>query len=381
MVIESLGLGGAQRQLCLLATSLGRMGFSVRVIVFHPHAFHDHVLQQSQIPIVNIRSRSRLRQLVLVRREIRRSQPHVVIGFLYWANLFVELSGLLRRPFSVIASERSLDVAANIRGRIKRAIRYGFHRLADVIVSNSHAQGAIVERIMRRAATRTIVIVNGVDTDYFRPIYKVEHHQEDRLRVLVAARLSREKNALRLIEAVRIAKSLRPTIGIEVNWYGDVKQARASQSQLSTYFRQVKNAIEQHGLADCFHIHHAQRDVRELYLRSDVMCLPSLVEGCSNAIAEAMACGIPVLASRAGDNEQLVNDGRNGFLFDPLSVDDIAHAIVRFSELTPSERQSLGREGRKLAESLLSADMLVARYMTLIAEVADKGRPSQGVAE
>ena len=377
MVIENIGSGGAQRQLCLLATSLCRLGFSIKVIIFRPDFFFEDTLRGHRIPIVYLKSHNRLHLMFLIRQEIRRTRPDVVIGYYHWANLFVVLSGLPRREFSVIVSERSIDISYGI----KRRISYLFHRLADVVVSNSYTQGKIVERILNRSKTRTEVVINGVDTRYFRPNKDTVCDGASKLRLLVVARISPEKNVLRFIEAVRVVTLGYPKMEMEIDWYGhvpvfdardDVKWGKAGNDQLVAYFRLVNENIERHGLEYCFRIHPAQKDVRELYLQSDVMCLPSVHEGCSNVIAEAMACGRPVLASRVGDNARLVEDGRNGFLFDPLSVEDIAGAIVRFSKLPVAERRAQGREGRRMAEELLSVDTLADRYVRLIGEVVGK---------
>ena len=75
------------------------------------------------------------------------------------------------------------------------------------------------------------------------------------------------------------------------------------------------------------------------------------------------------MASRVGDNVRLVEDGRNGLLFDPMSVDDMVRAMVGFAELPASARRRLGREGRKMAEELLSVETFTDRYVKLIGEV------------
>ena len=385
MVIMNLGPGGTQRQLCLLARALRNMGYSITVLMFHHNAFFRDALQSLRIPVVHLRFHSIPHLILSIRREIRGSEPDVVIGFNQWDNLLVELSGLPRRSFSVIVSERSLDTPSSMPSvcrrfsyRIKRLVSYQFHRLADVIVSNSHSQGAIVDRAMCRSKTRRLVIVNGVDTEHFRPLAEYRENRNDTLRLLVVARISPEKNVLRFIDAVRLVRVSKPELKLEVEWYGDRPSSQDGRKRsvhaLSAYFQCVESTVESHRLCDCFRIYPAQKDVRELYLSADVMCLPSLVEGCSNVIAEAMACGIPVLASRVGDNTRLVKDDCNGFLFDPLSVEDIAGTIIRFSEMPMSRRMAQGQEGRRLAEELLSADTLAERYGALVAELIDKRR-------
>ena len=374
MVIDHLEPGGAQRQFCLLATSLHRRGFNVTVMIFRPDLFFEDALQDVDIPIVYLRSRNRLHLWFLVRHEIQRGRADVVISFLSWSNLMVEFASLPTSDCAVIVSERNLDVTIGV----KRRIAYHCHRLADVVVSNSYTQGEIVARILRRWKVRTTVIVNGVDIRHFKPA-EVPRRGGGSLRLLVVARFAPQKNALRFIEAVSAVCARHPEIGLEVDWYGkapadgqegDAAWAMAHREKLVAYYRSVVETIERHQLQRRFRVHAPQRDVRELYLQSDVVCMPSLHEGCSNVIAEAMACGIPVLASRVGDNVRLVEDGRNGLLFDPLSIDDMVKAIVGFAELPASERRMMAQEGRKMAEELLSVETFTDRYVKLIGEVS-----------
>lgn len=376
MVIDHLGPGGAPRQFSLLATSLGRIGYDVKVIVFRPDAFFGDVLQNVGIPIVSLKSRNRFHLWFLIRREIQYWSADVVIGFLPWSNLMVELAGLPRRTFALIVSERSLDVAFSI----KRRIAYHGHRFADVVVSNSHTQEKIVAGVLRRWKVRSQVIVNGVDTRRFKPAEGGRRREHGNLRLFVLARLSPEKNVIRFIEAVNRVREHHPHIGLEVEWYGARRRRRAGVffapggKASDAYYQDVINAIARHELQECFRVNGPTKEVRELYRQADVVCMPSLYEGCSNVIAEAMACGIPVLASRVGDNMRLVQEDRNGFLFDPTSVDEMARSIVRFAELSSSERTRLGRQGRRMAEEMLSVDVLTERYTKLIDDVGRRRR-------
>lgn len=379
MVLDELGPGGSQRQLSILATSLHRLGYEVKVIVFRPGVFFLDALREVNVPVVFLKPRNRLHLWFLMRHEIRRGAFDVVIGFLPWANLMVELAGLPTRTFALIVSERSLDVAIGV----KRRIAYHCHRLADVVVSNSYTQGEVVERILGRRNVQTKVIVNGTDIRHFRPIDSERRSVSDNIRLLVVARLSPEKNVVRFIEAVSVVCMRHPQIGLVVDWYGvtptdgdgrEAAWAAARRGKLSAYYREVVNTIARHEIQKRFRVNGPRKDVRELYQQADVVCMPSLHEGCSNVIAEAMACGKPVLASRVGDNARLVREDRNGFLFDPTSVDDMASAIVRFAETTKADRIRLGREGRKMAMEMLSVEVLTARYAKLIDEVSQRRR-------
>ena len=96
--------------------------------------------------------------------------------------------------------------------------------------------------------------------------------------------------------------------------------------------------------------------------------VPALLtsEGTPNVIGEAMACGVPVLASRVSDIPLLVEDGRTGLLFDPGSARDIADAMVRFADLPAEARARMGLEGRRRAEAMLSPETMIGSFIRLM---------------
>ena len=376
MVIDNLEPGGAQRQFCLLATSLRRLGFPVTAIVFRADPFFEQNLTHPwSIPVIRLLARNRIHLYSLLRGTIRRENPSVVVSFLSWPNFLVELSGLPRRPFGIIVSERNLDTSG--RG-LRRFLRYYFHRFADAVVCNSFAQKNLMAQIASHLDESTLVIVNGVDTSQFRLPDPTPTRCLRRLRILVLARFVPQKNVLRFIDALHIVRVRRPQLEFSVDWYGrrpstedsrDVPWGERSRRRAVAYYRSVEDAIAKRSLGDCMRLHDPCDDVLKLYASTDVVCLPSIYEGCSNVICEAMSCGVPVLASRVSDNVRLVKEGENGFLFDPLSPEDIAETIMRFSRLSIQERRSQGHQGRRMAEATLSYERLLSRYVELIHSV------------
>ena len=133
--------------------------------------FRDQLREAADVPVACLETRNRAHLAVRVRRAIRSERPDAVISFLSWPNLLVELAGLPRRSFAVIVSERNLDVSPR---SIKSRLRYFFHRFADVVVSNSYAQRDCMSDLSSYLASRTTVIVNGVDSDRFAPRLRQE---------------------------------------------------------------------------------------------------------------------------------------------------------------------------------------------------------------
>jgi glycosyltransferase involved in cell wall biosynthesis len=98
----------------------------------------------------------------------------------------------------------------------------------------------------------------------------------------------------------------------------------------------------------------------------DALVLPSLWEGLPNVVCEALASGVPVLASAVSDNPQLVPDGENGFNFSAESIEAIAEGILRFTALNHGEREAMGRRARAFAERELGLSAYVDKYERLL---------------
>ena len=103
----------------------------------------------------------------------------------------------------------------------------------------------------------------------------------------------------------------------------------------------------------------------ERYLNaSDIFVLPSFSEGMPNSLLEAMACGLPVIASKIGGVVDVVEDGRSGILFEPGDISGLASAMVRL--LNDNElRLKLGAEARKRIVDSFSIDMIADEYIRL----------------
>lgn len=103
-------------------------------------------------------------------------------------------------------------------------------------------------------------------------------------------------------------------------------------------------------------------NVPEILKTFDIFVLPSLSEGMSNAVLEAMATGLPVIATRVGGNPELVEDGRSGVLVEPTDTATLADAIHGYG-LDPSRRLLHGRQGRLRAENEFSLRAMVNGYL------------------
>jgi starch synthase (maltosyl-transferring) len=106
-----------------------------------------------------------------------------------------------------------------------------------------------------------------------------------------------------------------------------------------------------------------------IYAASDAVVLPSLWEGFPNALLEAMAARRPVIASDIADNDRLVRNNENGYLFPADDEHALAQALATLIALRPETRAGLGQTGRGMVESSYSMDRMVKRTTEIYLEL------------
>jgi glycosyltransferase involved in cell wall biosynthesis len=212
-------------------------------------------------------------------------------------------------------------------------------------------------------AERFDVLYNGVDCYKFRQSQARRElrnqfgYNDRQVVILTVASLSEIKNHSSLLVAA--AKVVSESAGDPLFVFIGEGQERSK----------LAGEIEKLGLTDVVIMAGARDDVPDHLAASDIFVLPSKLEGMSNAILEAMACGLPVIANAVGGNLELVNTGETGILTPPDSTDSLAQAI---GELIADEsaRRKMGNEGRRRAQQIFSIDTMLERYQKYYLDLA-----------
>lgn len=181
-----------------------------------------------------------------------------------------------------------------------------------------------------------MVIPNGVETTRFRP---VERTPNPKVKILFIGRLIPRKGFQRVVQALpRLRELVRVPFEIEVVGTGAF---RSNLDNLAESLA-VSDIIRYVGSVPYDKLH-------ESYQYADIFVLTSLSEGMPSVILEAMSCGLPIVASNVGGNNEIVHDGVNGYLVS----DDINMIAEKLAGLVNDElmRQSFGRASRRLAMS------------------------------
>lgn len=342
----------------ILAGMLIEKGYVVTIVTYAD--VPDHYSVPNGVNRVKIaEGKSAMRKLFAVFTYFIKAKTDCVISYRKMSNVRALIPLLFRsKRVKVICSERNTTVGAPDFTR--RLLGYVLYRRADYIVPNSESQTQYLLKNNPLWAYKLRTIHNYTDLMHFSMCDFPE--MQDSLRIAVFARYSKQKNPILFAEALAEVKT-RTNRAFEVHWYGC--QTGANDEYNDDYLA-VKAKVEELGIGDVLKLHSAVKDTYELMINYHAVCLPSLYEGFSNSIAEAICCGKPMLVSGVSDNVVMVHDGENGFLFDPQNTDSICEAFLKFFALSNEKRIQMAHESRRIAEMLFDKERFISKYIELI---------------
>lgn len=352
-LIESLGSGGAERQMSGLAVLLKQQGLDVEVWTYYPNDFYLPTLQAAGVKYRYIaQAQPQKKRISVLRRELLGAAPDTVIAYLDQACIVACIVKMLGAKFNLIVSERNTTQKLTFRERLK----FFFYRFADYIVPNSHTQTRFIAKHYPHLQKKLRCITNFVDTEKFCPAQ--EKVLNNPLRILTLARIMPQKNIVNYIYAIK--EVVNRGGNVRVDWYG--------QTTDESYYALCKQTIEQCGLQSLFCLNSPERDAVSCYHKGDVFCLPSIYEGFPNVVCEAMCCGLPILCSNVCDNPDIVENGENGIMFDADSVQDMTDAIMHFLALSQEQKDRMSHRSRELSLSKFDLAVFIKKYIDIVCQ-------------
>lgn len=217
-------------------------------------------------------------------------------------------------------------------------------------------------------------ICNGVDSGRFTPaqgtrgLLPVEGFAPpESIVVGTVGRMETVKDPLNLVDAfVRLHRMLPD------NRKRDIRLVMVGDGRLHS---EVRTRVRSAGIEPLVWLAGARNDTPELLRGLDIFVLPSIAEGISNTILEAMASGLPVVATAVGGNAELVEDGATGHLVRPSDPGALADALRRYVEDAGLRRRQ-GFLGRQRVECEFSMDGMIRRYVDVYDELLAERAPS-----
>lgn len=352
-LIDGLGSGGAQKQLAGLATLLKNKGYDVTFVWYHNKDFFRPVLEENNITCIKLSSGQKFLKIWEIAKIIRKNNIDVVISYLGGPSITSCLLKAFGLKVKVIVSERNTTQKLTWYNKMK----FFLYRFADKIVPNSYSQERFLKKNYPQYSDKIQTITNFLDNSK----YKVRGNwiKPKCLNILTVGRINPQKNLLRYLQSV--AKIKETGVSVHFHWYGRHDQDVVYWDKVSAVYKELE-------LVDILTFHEPDYEIEKRYYEADAFLLPSIYEGFPNVVCEAMSSGLPILCSNVCDNGDIVEDQKNGFLFDPASVDDIFEKIMAFCSLEQEKILEFRDQSRKLAIAKFDKNKFIDSYIKLIEE-------------
>jgi glycosyltransferase involved in cell wall biosynthesis len=232
-----------------------------------------------------------------------------------------------------------------------------FHAVSESMLKLCREKVGISEDKIRH-------IANGLDLDKFSPedssLARHKHgFKETDFIILGIGSFYPWKNFSLLLTAAKLLKD--KNIDFRLVLVGDGPLFDGLKSKA------ILESLEQH-----VYFFGYRKDIPDIINMSDCLIQPSLTEGMSNTIMEALACAKPVIASDIAGNKELVRNGINGYLFSSNNVTDLVEKIILIYK-DKGSRNRMAEAARKIAEEKFSLKQMVSEYEKLYLEVIDHG--------
>ena len=373
-VIDSLGTGGAERDLAEKLSQLAR--FNVTPIVVSLRRREEGVqedLQRLGFDVRILNTSGLIGRLMGVRRILRTERPDVIQTVLFHSDLVGRLAAI-GTSAKVISRLVNTDYdKIRVHDPSVRPFRFRMARLIDSwtarhlthqIYANSNAVKTAAMRDLRIPPEKITVLEESRDASRLghpsyqrRKLARVRLGIDENQEVLVnIGRQDYQKGQRYLLEAMAMLISTRPRLVLLV---------AGRSGDVSGELERLRDRL---GLKErvCFLGH--REDVPEILAAADLFVFPSFYEGLPGAVIEAMALGLPIVASDIDPVRETVEEGRNALLVKPGSPSELASAIERLLEdrLTA---QAFGRRGREIFDERFTLEQSMPRLLAFYRQV------------
>ena len=352
-------LGGGERIVLRLASLLPRYGFRASILTFSIDAESSFRPSEAPcplylLPLGRTYDARALRAALTFRRFLKDQKIRIVQTFFESSDLWAGTVARTLASVRLIWSRRDLGI---LRGR-KHTLAY------RVLRRLPHAVFAVSDEVRRHAvevdripADRVHTIHNGLDLRALPPDTGAGRGGPAPT-IVTVGNIRRVKGHDVLVHAAsRIVRQF-PTATFEV----------AGEVLDQDYFNELRTLIRDLGLEDRFRFAGGVQQLGPWLQRAHVFVLPSRSEGFSNALIEAMAAGLPVVATRVGGNAEAVEDEVSGRIVPPEDPEALAEAILRLLS-SPDDARRIGEAGRQRVKDQFTVDAMMQKVVASYSEV------------
>lgn len=358
-LITDLDPGGAERALVQLVTRLDRSRWEPYVFCLsRPGRLVDD-LEGADIPVVCLGATNSWNVLVPMRlyAHLRRLKPALLQTFLFHANIVGRIAGRLAGVRTIVSGIRVAEKRSRWRLNVDRwtdALVSRHVCVSRAVAEFSSKQGGLAEE-------KLVVIANGVDAAKFANAQPADLTTigipSGSLTVISVARLDPQKDPFVLLEAAERVMQSRPELHLLFVGEGVLRN-------------DIEAWARARGLNKHVHLTGWRSDVAELLRAADCFVLTSRWEGMANAVLEAMAAGLPVIATAAEGTSEIIEHGRTGILIPPQSSEVLAEQLQSLVA-SETERNALSSAAQHHVTERFTVGACVSAYEAMYGKLLD----------
>lgn len=355
-------LGGGERIVLRLAALLPQYGYRASILCFSAHP--DSTALQSPpcpiylLPLKRTYDLTAFRAALDLRRFLQQNRIQIVQTFFESSDLWAGCVTKTVSSAKLIWSRRDMGI-----------LRARKHSIAYRLMANAPDAVFTVSEQVRRHC----IDVDGVDPNHVQTIYNginlSDWPEIDRpaktsgnLVVTTVGNIRHVKGHDLFIRAAASIVAQFPKVIFTIA--GDVLEP--------DYFIELQQLIHDLNLSDQFHFTGSVTNPKEHLAASDIFVLPSRSEGFSNAILEAMAASLPVVATDVGGSAEAVTEGVNGFLVPPEDPAALAASITRLLS-DPHQARTMGIAGRVMVKEKFTSEVMMSKTVSAYRRLLAKG--------
>ncbi len=365
-VFTRLSHGGMERGVLKLVAGLDANCFEQRVCVLRGSDESADGFELLRRDLLRAPQELKTFGRILWLADAMRAYKPDIVHSRNWGAVEAIVAARLARVPAVVHSEHGYEVGTLHGLPLRRRMgRWLLYRFADTVFCVTRELRDFHARQAATSASRIRVIYNAVDTDRFAPdpvkrrALRQKLNLENSFTVGAVGRMTPIKNYDLLLEALCLLREK----GIDARGLlvGDGPELQRLRQRVSNTPALVDRVI----------FLGATNSVADWLNAMDVFVQPSLAEGMSNTLLEAMAAGLPVLATNAGGNPEVMEDGRQGCLFPPRDVQALTDHLARLAE-NDALRKQFGVAARQHAVQDFGLQRMLDNYSHLYKTLASR---------
>jgi len=348
---DSLDMGGAEMMILSVLKALDRALYSPSVCSMLPGVALRQEFEESGIPVHVLHKKSGVDWGMIVRLSaiLRREKIDILHTHNYYAWFYGGIASLFAPGCKHVHTQHSNIVMyksppwfiKRIISAIPRKITAVSDQVLETLLGHKYISNT----------SNAVIIHNGIDLHTFYPADSSHSQDNNRIVIGIVARLSEVKNHRLLINA--FAEVCRDISVVSLKIVGD-----------GPLMADLKEQADNLGISERIEFAGEQANVNEILRQFDIFVLCSYSEGFSMSILEAMATGLPVIATNVGGNPSNVIDKETGLLVESDNISELSNALKKLIS-DEAMRKRLGNNGRDRVTRLFSLSSMVNGYQNV----------------